>query len=105
MTYSVWDHKHRVYRYYETPERSEEAHAPRPAHLRPTQLGLAPEQAAWPLPSNARLVGSGERPCGQIASKQGGAALGILPVDLTVPNLVVLGALGFAAYHYLWRQK
>lgn len=109
MIYSVWNQADQAYHYYQTPGGDAETHAGRPKHLRQTPLGLAPEEAAWPLPSGARYVGRGEQPCGYIASsrsdglRNAGTALGILPFDLTIPNLVVLGGLAFVAYR--WWQK
>lgn len=104
MIYSVWDHGSRIYRYYQTRDRDPATHSPKPSHLKSSRLGLSPDQAAWPLPPGARLVGQGKYPKGQIASKGGGIGLGILPVDLTVSNVFILGTLGLAAYHLLRRR-
>ena len=97
MMYSVWDHAARTYHYYKTSERNGSTSAPKPAHLRSAgKLGLSPERAAWPLPSDAKLVGSGKYPKGMIASRQ--SSLGFIPIDLSPVNLLVLGALGYWAY-------
>jgi hypothetical protein len=102
MMYSVWDHAARTYHYYETPDRSAATSAPKPAHLRSVaKLGLAPEQAAWPLPSGAKLVGRGKYPKGMIASRHSG--LGIIPIDLTPVNMIILGGLGWLLYKH-WRK-
>jgi len=102
MIYSVWDHANRVYDYYRTPDTSAETSAPKPSHLKQSTLGLSPDQAAWPLPSSARKVGSGKYPKGFVASKNGGSGLGFLP-ELNTHNLVLYGALGFAAWYFLRR--
>lgn len=104
MMYSIWNHADRQYDYYRTPETSSATSAPKPGHLRPTQLGLSPEKAGWPLPSSARKVGAGKYPKGFIASKQSGMGLGIIP-DLTPTNIVLMGALGFMVYTFLWKPS
>lgn len=71
MIYSVWNHAVRRYDYYRTPETSAAVNAPTPKHLLGVgdDLGLAPEEAAWPLPANAVPAGSGKDPKGQVASR------------------------------------
>ncbi len=101
MIYSVWDHAERVYHYYQTPDRSAATSAPKPAHLRSAKLGNSPEQAAWPLPSNAKRVGKGKYPKGHIASTKSG--LGILP-ELAGSNLLLYGAIGYLLYKYAWKR-
>lgn len=102
MMYSVWDHAARTYHYYQTPEHNGATSAPKPAHLRSAnKLGLSPERAAWPLPSDAKLVGSGKYPKGMIASRE--SSLGIIPIDLTPVNMVVLGGLGYLIYK-MWKK-
>jgi hypothetical protein len=97
MIYSAWDHAERRYDYYRTPEKSARTQAPKPSHLRSQSLGMTPEQAAWPLPASARLVGHGKYPKGMIASSQSaGMGLGsFLSLDLTFSNLMLLGLVGF----------
>lgn len=99
MTYSVWDHAARQYDYYQSPERSQATSAPKPDHLRGKALGLAPEDAAWPLPAGSRKVGTGKHPVGFIASRES-QGLGILDVDFTPTNLLLLGAVGY----FVWRH-
>ncbi len=104
MIYSVWSHANRRYDYFQTPTRTEDTNAPKPSHLGHDTLGLAPEEAAWPLPSGAKFIGSGKYPKGMIASKSsGGLGLGLIP-DFTLDNLVLYGALGFFAWHY-WKNN
>ena len=102
--YSVWDHAERAYDYYRTPSNSAATSSPKPAHLRSAALGLSPDQAAWPLPSDARRVGKGKYPKGHIASRNGGMSLGILP-EITPTNLLLYGALGYMVYTYLWKPS
>lgn len=94
MIYSVWNHAARVYDYYETREKNNATSAPKPGHLKPSTLGLSPEQSAWPLPSNAKRIGQGKYPKGHIASK----IVSSLGIDYTAPsNLFILGLVGFIA--------
>lgn len=100
MIYSVWDHGDRLYKYYETKEKSAATSAPSPKHIRSSRLGASPEDAAWPLPAGARLVGRGKYPKGYIAStSSGGNALGILPA-LTPNNVILYGVVGFLAWKF-----
>jgi hypothetical protein len=68
MIYSVWNQGRGVYDYYQTSEIQGTANAPRPDHLRSTQLGMPPAQAAWPLPAGSKFIGSGEFARGRVAS-------------------------------------
>ena len=70
MIYSVWDHATRRYSYFQTLEQSAAVNAPAPKHLAGMgdDLGLSPEEAAWPLPSDAVKVGEGIAAKGMIAS-------------------------------------
>lgn len=68
-TFSVWDHANRRYAYYQTPKNSAAVNAPKPVHLKTNhELGLVPDEAAWPLPSDAKLVGFGKMAKGKIAT-------------------------------------
>lgn len=103
--YSVWDHANRSYRYYRTPGGDPSTSAPKPEHLKETALGLSPEQAAWPLPANAKQVGIGKYPKGYIASKNGGGqGLGIDLVPKSPEQIILYGALAFAAYS-IWKKR
>lgn len=67
-TYSVWSYSKGAYDYYAGPSKGT-THAGTPPRARgSTQVGSTPEQAAWPLPLGAKLVGSGPTPQGRIAS-------------------------------------
>lgn len=101
MIYSVWDHARREYDYYQTPEKNGATQAPPPKHMRHHRLGMTPEEAAWPLPSNAVRVGAGKYPKGHIAVRKSGlGALGIIP-DLTPTNAILMGALGWMVWTYV----
>lgn len=96
MLYSVWDPSARSYDYYQTAAAAPTA-PPDPTHLERKALGLATEEAAWPLPSDARWVGRGAVARGVVAAKRG--ALGSFAGGKTAP------AIGFAlAAWLLWRS-
>jgi hypothetical protein len=106
MIYSVWDHARREYDYYQTPNKNGATQAPKPGHLRNKgELGLTPEEAAWPLPANAVRVGGGKYAKGMIATSKGGlSGLGFIP-DLSPMNLVLMGALGWVAWKYVLPKR
>lgn len=102
MTYSVWNHADRVYDYYRTAKRSAASSSPHPSHLRASTAGVAPSDAAWPLPAHAKRVGRGTSAKGFIASHRR-TGLGALPFDVTGPNLIVFGIIAFLAYQHWWK--
>lgn len=67
MMYSVWNPSTRRYDYYES-SRGTPEHAPAPRHLRAQGMGATPDESGWPVPRDARRVGSGEEARGRIAS-------------------------------------
>lgn len=99
MIYSVWNQGKGVYDYYQTPDVQEVANAPKPGHLRATNLGMTPAQAAWPLPAGAQKIGSGEYARGRVAIQKiaglGSYELGGVPV-----TWLIVGALAFV----VWRR-
>lgn len=100
MIYSVWNQGRGVYDYFQTPDLQDGANAPKPGHLRERQLGLTPDQAAWPLPAGAKKIGSGEFARGRVASPTGGQGLGFFGIDNLFDARVV--GFGIAAF-LLWR--
>jgi hypothetical protein len=112
VIYSVWDHARREYDYYQTPEKNGATQAPAPKHLKKMmsqsskELGMTPEEAAWPLPSSAVRIGAGKYPKGMIAHRRGLGSmpgLGFVP-DLSMTNVVLLGALGFMTWKYVLKR-
>lgn len=102
MIYSVWEHGNRRYAYYQTPDRSDAVNSPSPKHLSGTsELGLVPDEAAWPLPSNAKLIGYGKTAKGQIASVKGGFGLGSFDIASKWPWLLA----GAGAAWFFYRRK
>lgn len=67
MRFSVWNPAIRGYDYYESPSTPAATNAPKPTHLRERTLGATVEQAAWPLPADVVLVGTGNEAMGMIA--------------------------------------
>jgi hypothetical protein len=93
MIYSVWNQGKNAYDYYETAEVAERLNAPAPKHVPTGRLGATPEKAAWPLPKDARPVGSGVAAQGRVASVESRNGIGTL-------GYAVIGGLGYA----LWRS-
>jgi hypothetical protein len=101
MRYSVWNQVAREYDYYEAPTVQKSANTPVPSHIRAKPLGATIDQAAWPLPSTAKLIGRGKLAEGRIASKGGGLmTLGAFGMDT---NTIGMIGFGFAAF-MLWRS-
>lgn len=100
MLYSVWHPGLKRYDYYQT--RELERGTPTP-HLERLDKGLAPEEAAWTLPSGAQRVGSGPLAKGMIAIQRG---LGAISTN-GGHTLIVLGGLGLAAYglYRIWLPR
>jgi hypothetical protein len=99
MIYSVWDAGSRSYDYFQTAAATPTA-PPEPTHLRSKALGLAPEDAAWPLPADAQWIGRGAQAKGKVASRRSGGALG----DFASGNALPMVGLALAAY-LLWRSQ
>jgi hypothetical protein len=100
MIYSVWNQGRGLYDYFQDAVVQEGANAPKPAHLKSRQLGLTPDQAAWPLPAGAKKIGSGEFARGRVASPTGGQSLGLFGIESVFDIRAI--ALGVAAW-FLWR--
>lgn len=67
MRYSVWNIGEGCFDYYDTPQQATSSNVEKPTHLVQRTLGATVEQAAWPLPSGAVLVGSGPHAEGRVA--------------------------------------
>jgi hypothetical protein len=99
VIYSVYNYGSKAYDYFEAPAKAL-PHAPKPPQAAgaSTSLGATPEQAAWPLPMGAKLVGHGKNPVGRIAFDRGVAG----SLDGFMDNST--NVVGFAAAAYLvWR--
>jgi hypothetical protein len=99
MIYSVWNQGKELYDYYESPEVNNKLNTPKPKHLKNKPFGLTVTQAAWPLPSNARYVGSGDIAKGKIASRPG--ALGAFEGSGSMMPLLLLAGVAVI----LWKTK
>lgn len=98
MIYSVWNQGARKYDYYESPEVQKQLHAPVPSHIPAAELGANIDQAAWPLPASAVIVGRGDVAKGRIAVRRGAQALSGIPDRSTV----AMFGLGLVAF-LLWK--
>ena len=99
MTFSVWNQGKRAYDYYQSTRPETSTNVEKPTHLRSRKLGSTVTQAAWPLPADAQLVGSGKQAHGRIASR-GGSALG--EAGGSEMNLVKIGMLMFSGF-LVWK--
>jgi hypothetical protein len=98
MRYSVWEGKQ--YSYYEAPGELDDGVFAPPARVRSySRIGIAPDDAARPLPASARLVGRGPVAQGLIATRNAGP-LGFLPIDSGTVKLAVYGIIGW----YVWTR-
>ena len=108
MTYSVWNQAAGAYDYYEVPGSPGKVNAPVPTHLRQTKLGMTAREAAWRLPSGAKLVGSGAEARGRVASSPSQGLgffdpIGIVGTIVTTPWLLVASAATVG--YVLWRRR
>ena len=101
MIFSVWNAPARAYDYYESPGTPTSLSGPAtPAHLRKRPaLGIAPDSAAWPLPSDARPAGRGPYARGAIATSARGA---MGDVSLDNGGVMLAAGLGVAAW-LIWK--
>lgn len=97
MIYSVWNQGKSLYDYYESPNVQQKLNTPKPTHLASKPFGLTVDQAAWPLPGNAKYTGSGDLAKGRIASRSSGG-LGAFEGGSMAPMIL----LGLAAF-VLWK--
>lgn len=96
--YSVWNQASGMFDYYEAPKAQAKLNVEKPTHIMHRNLGVTVDQAAWPLPSDAKKVGSGTEAIGRVATTRRGA-LGDSDID---PSLVKIGMLGLAGF-LLWK--
>ena len=97
MLYSVWNSGAQRYDYYQAPGQLRDGvFAPNAQLSGGGELGLAPDDAARPLPAGATLVGHGELAQGVIASRK--HPLGFLGIDND--SLKLAGMIGGAYLIY-----
>lgn len=103
MIFSVWNAPARAYDYYDSPGTPASLSGPEtPSHLRKRPaLGIAPSSAAWPLPSDARMVGRGPYARGAVATSAAArGAMGDTAGDGS--GMILAAGLGVAAW-LLWK--
>jgi hypothetical protein len=103
MIYSVWDADSQLYDYYKVGEaHNDDGPTPRPRGG--CQIGYAPNEASWKLPTSAVKVGRGDVAKGAVVhlAPKGGLALSGIEELATNPLVLIgLGAVGF----YLLRRR
>ena len=99
MIYSVWNQAAGQYDYWRNGTAQATVNVEKPAHIVSRTLGSTIDQAAWPLPPDAVLVGHGAHPVGRIASRTSQAAAldGIAELATWRTGLLAAGA------YLLWR--
>lgn len=100
MMFSVWNQGVGAFDYFESGGRQASLNAPKPSHIVSRTLGSTVDQAAWPLPSAAKYVGSGPTAIGRVASR-GGRALGADDGSMSTVKAVLLLGAGFLAWKVL----
>lgn len=106
MMYSVFNVGTGLFDYFEDSRALTSTNTPPPSHVSGRELGMTPEQAAWPLPADAKQVGQGEVAIGRVAVRKGAASGlgGILEGSSTATTLGLLVAAGLA-WKYLVKGK
>lgn len=104
MIYSVWNQGGGRFDYFDDGRPQATVNVEKPTHLRQRELGNTVEQAAWPLPSDARQVGSGVMPRGRVAIPSG-QALGASEGAMSTLKLGLLGASALLAWKFLLPKK
>jgi len=97
--FSVWNQGKRSWDYYENGEPDARANAPVPKHTKTERLGMTPDELAWPLPANARYVGTGPNARGRVAVRKG---LGSLSGFAGADSIASLAFLGVASGALIW---
>lgn len=100
MIYSVWQQAKGVFDYYQTPNGAAKLNTEKPSHLRNRTLGSTVDQAAWPLPANATLTGSGQQAVGRVATNKSSSALGDASSDSNT-KILLLALSGFLLWKYV----
>lgn len=105
MIYSVWNQGNSAYDYYEDDVKQASLNAPTPKHLSNRTLGSTVDQAGWPLPAGARLVGSGPSAVGKVASRTSGRALGAVDLGSPTTKAALLVVSAVLIYKYVVKGR
>jgi hypothetical protein len=102
MRYSVWNVGKSTFDYYEDARVNPSQNTPKPGHLVNRALGSTVDQAAWPLPADARPIGSGDVAIGRVASRgSSSSALGDVLSQSPLVKAGLLLAAAILAYKYV----
>jgi hypothetical protein len=109
VIYSVWKQASGTYDYYESSREQPTLNVEKPSHIRGSStLGATVLQAAWPLPADAKLVGSGEQAVGRVAAKggQGGfSSVGDVSFDDPLVKAGVFVGIGVLLWKFVAKPK
>lgn len=103
MISSVWNQGKGKYDYFEDGSKQASLNAPAPSHLRERTLGSTVDQAAWPLPSASRYVGSGDAAVGRVCAR-GASPLGAIDTASPTTKAVLLIGAGLLAWKLLLKK-
>ncbi|MHC4175883.1 MAG: hypothetical protein ACYSWU_00140 [Planctomycetota bacterium] len=102
--YSVWNGK--GYDYYRASgELRDGVFAKKPKIRGGGKLGVAPDDAAQPLPMGAVLIGKGLYPRGSIATRKSGNPLAGITLDISNKELLMLGIAGYLLWKYVFSEE
>lgn len=104
MRYSIWNQGLGAWDYYESSRPDDKLNAEKPSHLVSRTLGSTVDQAAWPLPGDARHIGAGPRAIGKVASR-GGSSLGADLGDMSILKAGLLVLAGALTMKYVVRKR
>lgn len=105
MKYSIWNVGKGLYDYYEDAREPSSQNTPKPGHLANRTLGSTVDQAGWPLPGDARLVGTGDVAIGRVASRLSTNALGDAVFGSPLAKAAALLVSAILAYKYLLPKR
>lgn len=105
MQYSVFNVGTGAYDYYEDGREPSSVNTPSPTHVIDRTLGCTVDQAAWPLPADAKKIGTGPVAIGRVASMKRGGALGDVSLQSPMAKAGVLLGAAILLYKYVVKGK
>lgn len=105
MIYSVWNQSRQQFDYWEDAREQLTLNVEKPDHIQERALGSTAEQAAWPLPSDAKLTGSGMVPIGRIAAHPAGAGGALGDFEPSATKIGVLALAAVAAWQIFRKPR
>lgn len=107
-TYSVWNQALGAFDYYESNKNQAQLNVEKPSHIGSRTLGATVDQAAWPMPADARKIGSGATPIGKVSTLRKIGGLGSMSDALgeaTIGKAVLAGGVAYLAWKYVAKRR